>query len=527
MFYIGKKPADAVVHARVANDRDDAQQQSRTRFFWIIDYLADSRHWDFLWSPPPWQEHQRHVWPSRFQSHGGIELVPKAGFVDTNYHPDMVVQRRSAPMYRVDHGNATAPCDHAPEREVRFIGNYLDTLRRVVRTCEHDYIWVTSSLCDYQDFDFGWHPDQWNTELIHVFASNEQKFGDTFYINVSAARQQLFSSQLLKLEWASVKFQSITVPRLPMPQNTHHQSTHVDVVKSHLFVSPFELFCLEPIDPAVIPTLSVWEEQTRTVTPLSKGACALIVPKDVKRYLRDELYDYPYIDTNKKCVADHDIPIVFVSNGEPMADDNWQWLEHVLAKQNRRAIRVQDVKGRVASQHAAARAANHAWYFFVPAKLRVSEDFDWSWQPDRMQKAKHYIFHAQNLQNGLCYGHMATVCYNQELVLASQGIGLDFTMESPHQVVPIISGSVDLASYDDETAWRTAFRETIKILYFHSIRPDIENQLRISAWSGTPGAAGRGAAAGARYFDSVGGDIEQLGQSYEWSWCHQQYLKDQ
>jgi hypothetical protein len=178
----------------------------------------------------------------------------------------------------------------------------------------------------------------------------------------------------------------------------------------------------------------------------------------------------------------------------------------------------------VASQHAVAQAAGHAWYFFVPAKLRVSETFDWSWQPDRLQRPKHYIFHAENMLNGLCYGHMATVCYNRDLVLASTGQGLDFTMESPHQVIPEISGSVDLSQSDDETAWRTAFREVIKILHFEQVRPDMENQQRIRAWLGTPGAAGRGAKAGARFFDLVQGDLDQLRHSYEWSWCHEQYL---
>jgi hypothetical protein len=50
----------------------------------------------------------------------------------------------------------------------------------------------------------------------------------------------------------------------------------------------------------------------------------------------------------------------------------------------------------------------------VFAKLRVNQHFDWSWQPDRMQQAKHYIFHARNTINDLEYGHQGMIAYNQK-----------------------------------------------------------------------------------------------------------------
>jgi hypothetical protein len=55
----------------------------------------------------------------------------------------------------------------------------------------------------------------------------------------------------------------------------------------------------------------------------------------------------------------------------------------------------------------------------VFAKLEVSSMFDWSWQPDRLQEPKHYIFHALNPVNGLEYGHQAMIAYNKKLVLAN------------------------------------------------------------------------------------------------------------
>jgi hypothetical protein len=209
--------------------------------------------------------------------------------------------------------------------------------------------------------------------------------------------------------------------------------------------------------------------------------------------------------------------IVFISNGEPNAEQNYKRLS-LLPKENR-MVRVDNINGRAAAYHAAAEASTTPWFFAVFAKLEVDVDFDWSWQPDRMQQAKHYIFHARNPVNGLVYGHQAMIAYNRQLVLGNPGVGLDFTLDSPHEVVPILSGQ---ARYDTSewSAWRTAFREVLKL---KARLPDVENEYRITQWlKSTESAYSLMSVAGAvdalEYYDEVGGDFDQLKKSYEWSW---------
>jgi hypothetical protein len=182
-------------------------------------------------------------------------------------------------------------------------------------------------------------------------------------------------------------------------------------------------------------------------------------------------------------------------------------------------VRVDNINGRAAAYHAAAEASTTPWFFAVFAKLEVDVDFDWSWQPDRMQQAKHYIFHARNPVNGLVYGHQAMIAYNRQLVLGNPGVGLDFTLDSPHEVVPILSGQ---ARYDTSewSAWRTAFREVLKL---KASLPDVENEYRITQWlKSTDSAYSLMSVAGAEdaleYYDEVGGDFDQLKKSYEWEW---------
>jgi hypothetical protein len=161
----------------------------------------------------------------------------------------------------------------------------------------------------------------------------------------------------------------------------------------------------------------------------------------------------------------------------------------------------------------------------VPAKLRVDENFSFWQQPDRMQSPKHYIYHAENPVVGVTYGHMAVVLYNRKLVLETQGDGLDFTLEQPHEVVPRVSG---VATYDSDklTEWRTAFREVIKLKYYSINNPDIETEYRLSKWLSCSSCwTQRGAEDAVNFYTSVDGNYNKLMQTYEWQWLDRYYRK--
>ena len=209
--------------------------------------------------------------------------------------------------------------------------------------------------------------------------------------------------------------------------------------------------------------------------------------------------------------------IVLIDNGEPIAEYNWLQLPQVSVPNQ--IHRSTGVVGRVAAYHAAARLSTTPWFFAVFAKLEVDENFDWSWQPDYWQQPKHYIFHAHNPVTGLTYGHQAMIAYNRELVLSNPGVGLDFTLDSAHEVVPVVSGT---ARYCDTswTAWRTAFRECIKLR--GSL--DVESQYRLKQWLNNHGAVKNGewsiygAQDAVEYYESVNGEFEELRKSYDWEW---------
>lgn len=513
IFYLDQ-PTGLFPHEKPADSLEHARDLSRTRYLWVVSGSNDYSQFDWLWEPVPWQANQAHAWPSQHQENGGTWLIPKQGYQDVNREHAVVKRNASAPRLHVKHCASSVDRGNA---NTRFIGDYLGTLRRALSKVDWTYCWVTTDLCDYEDFDFTWHPSEWQDRMLHVWASNEQKFGDTFYVHVPSFLER--SADIKLLEWFdTVNFIEKSVTRQAPPVVHYDTDSVVPAVWSHDFNEPVYQFARYG-SCSVVPTINLWRPETRTVMPLRQGSESVIIPRDAKNHLQKQIYDYPNIDKSWNLDPGRPLDIVFISNGEYGAEHHWRMLKDAVKDQPNRLVRSQDVQGRVQSYQAAARASETDWFFAFFAKLQPNEDFDWSWQPDRLQEAKHYIFHAYNPVNDLVYGHQAMIAYNRRLVLENVGQGLDFTLDQPHEVVPIVSGT---AYYDNDpwTCWRTAFREALKLR--HSL-PDVENEYRLQQWlEGGKGVNGhwstQGACDAVAYYDSVDGDFAALKKSYEWDW---------
>jgi hypothetical protein len=654
VFYSGTAP-NLFAHERAADSLEHAQQLSRTRFFWWVNYLTDYTSWDFLWEPTPWQSHQRHAWSSQWQKDAGTYLVPKNGYTDTNYHNDRVLtrlpnetnwrgmglidiswhpdptdppliyqfgtqwQKTGGPRYLVPgatdvkyvdqpriykteidpywtvpdacdvgtfdftwHPDATDPpytyqfgtqhqrtggpqyqvpgatdikyvdqisiktrpqagfvyvidhLDHNAElckqslpkelshRVVRYFDNYLDTLKRIAQDAESrdlEYVWIVSSICDYVNFDWTWHPEQWQATMLHVFASNEQKFGDTFFMHVPTFVYRTQGLELL--EWYDLNYVQNAVSRRPMPVLQHTYDTHVEAVKNLEWAGPLALFTTATA-PLTLPTVPLWREKTRVIVPLDPGAESVIVPRSAISHVTIQLYDYPYIDKTQRQHKSSLQDVIFISNGESMAEANWQHLKTVCP----RARRSDGVTGREAAYKAAAELSDTPWFYAVFAKTEVLVDFAFDYAPDRLQQPKHYIFHSRNPLNGLEYGAMNINLYNRQLVLDTVP-GLDFTLSAAHEVVPVCA-SISRFNTDPWVTWRSAFREVLKLKREVDQGADVEIQHRLRVW--TTQAQGQnaehclqGAQDALAYYAKVSGRLEDLQLSFDWAWLQDYY----
>ena len=530
VFYIGTKP-NLFPHEQQVESVEQAQQQSRTRFFWMVSYLVDYTGFDFLYEPPPWQAHQRHAWPSQWQEDSGTYLVPTTGYTDTNYHSAPTLPKTLATAkYEIDHMDGAAGQIPSVARRVRYFDNYRDTLIRLAKSIgtEHEFVWICSSICDYTDFDFTWHPSHWQYNLLHVFASDEQKFGDTFFMHVPSFAAKAETVELL--DWYDCNFVDQSVPRRPMPVIKHNLDSHIDAVLNQDFAGPLAIFSTRNTTSKGLrpPAVSLWRDKTKTIVPLSPGAASVIVPKVAIPYIKTQLYDYPYIDkTHCDDRIDSSMDVVFISYDEPYAEQNW----NILAQQCARAKRVHGVAGMETALEAAADLSSTPWYYAVFAKTRLHEQFDFSYVPDRMQQPKNYIFDCINTVNGLQYGHMGVVMYNCQGVRElnrAKNFGLDYTLSFAHESVPIVScyGNFNQTPYH---TWRTAFRECAKLAYFESQSPTVDGEYRLNTWvSRAQGNHAewclKGARDGVEFFKASDQALATLKQSFRWEWLREYFV---
>lgn len=490
---------------------------------WEIPKNIDFENFDWTWHPDDRDPPYIYQFGTQHQRTGGPRYLV-SGATDVKYVDQIRVRtnRVATAIIEIDHMDGNAGQIPNTNKTSRYFDNYLDTLKRIAKNIgdEHEFVWICSSICDYADFDFSWHPEQWQATMLHVFPSDGEKFGDTFFMHVPTFQYRADTCQLL--EWYDVNFvEDVSVPRRPMPVIQHQFDNQVDAVKSAFWAGPLALFTRH--DYSVDTNLAIvplWREKTKTIMPLDPGGETVIVPRVATPYIKTQLYDYPYIDKTHYYLSNAPLDVVFISNGEHGSEHHWKLLQDNIGRSNTNHLRrIDGVKGRVAAYHAAARASDSDWFFAVFAKLQINDDFDWSWQPDRLQAAKHYIFHAYNPVNHLVYGHQGMIVYNRRLVLENTGQGLDFTLDQMHEVVPICAGT---AYYDNDpwTCWRTAFREALKLR--HSL-PDVENEFRLDVWTKIgEGVNGhwscRGAQDAVQYYENVKGEFSELKKSYEWDW---------
>ena len=526
--------------------------KSTTELCWILNSELDYTNFDFNYYPNPWQMTMVHVFGTQWSHWGSTFMVNKETFAeDTKYvkiiehlsNLNFVKTKRAIAsnclydVYLIDYNNdgvndIVSLIESKTKREnvytIKYETDYLTTLKNMLYELgikKDHYIWVCSSICDYTNFDFTYICDPFSLEQLHVFPSDKQKFGDTFFINVNKLR--ILVEDLDKLESIEkINFnQHQKVKRLPAPSFVTDADTHLNF-KKHSYNFPYAVFTTS--DNLIAPDIndepiSMWSSESKNILITNMGGTRIVVPKEANKYVEKELYDYPYIAKSTKIGQSKPLDIVFLSNGESGADENYEHLLNVTKGLKNRVVRVDGVNGRVAAYHAAAEASQTSWMFTVFAKLRVNSKFDWTWQPDRLQVPKHYIFYASNPVNGLVYGHQAMIAYNKQITLGNMGKGLDFTLDSEHEVVEINSG---VAKYntDECSTWRTSFREAIKL----RLDDSTISRHRLKVWS-TVGEGDfaqysiNGALDAVEYFEQVNGKLDKLRLSYDWPWLQEYF----
>lgn len=497
--------------------------------YWETPDNLDTTNFDFSWRPEPWDRPYIHQFGTQWQKTGGprfvipenegikyqshqraIRLPTKESrewrplrpnvSMDYSWHPD-----DTDPPYIYVFGNQWYDCHTMPTIQFRVKGatekKYVQDTRATLLPCMDG--WDTP---DYiTDFDYSWVPHPYDPPYEHQFGTEWHYSAGPKYVCEHSKGLKYHTELVAKSRTTDIV------------DTIDYKDSILEALRKHKFNRPFvHIRKQSNIDPHRL--LSSSDSFVHVVDGLEA-----IVSKRVVDMLYDKLYDYNDIQYHFNGNKPELLDIIFFSNGESCAEENYQRLLDLNLPN--RVVHVKDVQGRIASQYAAANASNTEWYFLINAKLKVNSKFDFSWQPDILKSRRHYIFRATNPVNGLEYGHMAIVANNKTLTLNTKGRGLDFTLDSPTEVVDINSGTAIYNSSEWDT-WRTAFRECIKLKYAR----DTESVKRLEVW--TTIANGKfaqyslqGANDAVHYYNEVNGEFDKLKLSYDWAWLKEKYNK--
>lgn len=498
--------------------------------YWEIPEGLDTSTFDFTWKPEPYDRPYIHQFGTQHQKTGGPRfIVPKnegtkyQNFqhaiklpninnrswrplltnctIDFSWHPD-----DTEPPFIYVFGNQWYDSHTMPTYQYRVKGatekKYLTDITATILPSKDNW-----EIPDYiTEFDYSWVPSPYEPSYIQQFST---EWGDVEagprYVPKNAEVIKRNSLLIAKSDTEHIADELVYVDSIFDALIEHKfQKPYVHIKRNDSKIDPYNIVCS---DDRLIHVVDSLEAIVSSKVPLTR--------------FFDKITDYQEIKHHFLNLKTDLLDIIFFSNGEACADSNY---EHLLSlKLPNRIVRIDGVDGRVASQHAAANASNTPWYFLVNAKLKVNKDFDFTWRPNVLKSRRHYIFTATNIVNGLEYGHQAIVANNKILTLNTVVRGLDFTMDSHTEVMNINSG---LGMYNSSAwdAWRTSFRECIKLMYAN----DSESKNRLNIWR-TVGTGPfseysiKGANDAVEYYNSVSGYLNKLMLSYDWEWLRNKF----
>jgi hypothetical protein len=409
----------------------------------------------------------------------------------------------------------------ANTRVVPFVDSYFEILKGVVNDIKTEYFWFFANFTNIRPVDFlDYLPEQHERDQIHVWYTTHPKGGLNKEGNVMLIPTKKFKEQMHEIKFLR-DFKDINYHAHPTLFQQPIGRTHFplkDPIKAYNINPVFYKWMVNnDLQKTAVPNFypSFWEDEKMYTWGKTKDILLIPGNRDIKQFYdieRSVHFDLEYEVTP--------MDIIFISYDEPSAEKRY----NKLKKKYPRAKWLKDIKGQTFAYHNAASMSDTDYFFAVFPKLEIVDSFKFDFQPDRLKNPCHYIFNCKNPVNELEYGHGAVLLYNKKLTLETFVSGLDFTLSKAHDHVPILSA----INHFNETpwlAWRTAFREVIKLC---QMKPTVESKYRLVKWCELGKGknaewAYKGANDAKEYYEKNSDNHDKLMLSYDFEWLKQYY----
>ena len=357
--------------------------------------------------------------------------------------------------------------------EIPFIKNYFEIIKSKITDIKTSHFWVVASFMEVSDDVLNFIPEQFEQKQIHVFYSGENKEGNILLIPKEEFLKQMNNLKFLR-DYQDINYHKISMLYPDVPKIFSTPSMFVSDYNSKTEYPYHWVVNKQLEDLNCVPNYfpSYWHDIKMYTWGETNDINLVPYKKQIKQF-----YDFELIQKFNATYPVQDMDIIFISYDEPLAQKRYDKLKSKFP----RAKWCKNIKGQTNAYHTAARMSDTDYFFAVFPKIDLVDSFNFSFQPDRLKHPAHYIFDCYNTVIDLTYGHDGVILYNKKLVLETLQHGLDFTLSAPHQSINILSAENRLED-SPELAWRTAFREVIKLKTQVDTKPTVESKYRLNKW---------------------------------------------
>jgi hypothetical protein len=172
--------------------------------------------------------------------------------------------------------------------------------------------------------------------------------------------------------------------------------------------------------------------------------------------------------------------IIFISNNEPNAYENWQ----ILSTRFVAAKKVSNIKGIHQSHITAAKNSYTKMFWVVDGDARILDTFNFDYEVPNYDQDIVHIFNSINPINDLVYGYGAVKLLPRKLTSQMPKDTLDMTLGISNKI-KIINQISNITHFnvDEFSTWRSGFREGVKLTLNVLKKHDNDESLkRLNSW---------------------------------------------
>lgn len=170
--------------------------------------------------------------------------------------------------------------------------------------------------------------------------------------------------------------------------------------------------------------------------------------------------------------------IFFISYHEPHADHNWK----VLRSRFPNARRVDGITGIHHAHRRCAELSETEMFYTVDADTVIDQTWHFDYEVPSWDRSYLHLWYSRNPVNDLAYGWGSIKLWPTISVLGFAGNWLDFTTTVGN--IKIIPEVIATSCYNTDAfgAWRSGFRETVKLCHNIAGTDDLESCERLQVW---------------------------------------------